>query len=215
MTERKNDGSLKTDPRRGDWVNASDRGRGGYLTKTAMNLLAGAIHHSLAGMLFRSTVAVLSLIGSLALPSSVAFADTEKGVLGIGLIVGEPTGISGKIYLGDDTAIDFAAGAAFIGRGLQIHGDYLWHPLMLENTSVFVLPAYAGVGLRILRRDDGDSLKAHTRIGVRLVGGVLFDFRKIPIDVFVEAALVGDYRTIEGDHLGLDVNLGAGVRYYF
>ena len=166
-------------------------------------------------MLSRSTVAVVFLlIGSFVLPSS-AVADTEKGVLGIGLIVGEPTGISGKIYLGDDTAIDFAAGAAFIGRGLQVHGDYLWHPFVLENTNVFVLPAYSGIGLRILRRDDGDSIKAHTRIGVRLVGGVLFDFRAVPIDVFVEAALVGDYRTLEGDHLGLDINLGAGVRYYF
>ena len=144
-----------------------------------------------------------------------AEADTEKGGLGIGLIIGEPTGLSAKYFLTDDTALDFAVGFGFIGRGLQVHGDYLWHPLVIENTEVFALRAYLGPGLRILRRDDGDNDSAHVRFGLRLVGGVLFDFRNVPFDVFVEAALVGDYRTIDDDHFGIDINVGAGVRYYF
>lgn len=140
---------------------------------------------------------------------------TEKGVFGIGLIVGEPTGISGKYYIGDDMALDFAVGATFIGRGLQMHGDFLFHPFILQNTKTFVFPFYTGAGIRIARRDPGDMVERHTRLGIRAVVGGLLDFREIPIDIFFEGALVGDYQTIEGDAFGLDFNVSAGVRYYF
>lgn len=142
-------------------------------------------------------------------------AETEKGVFGLGLIIGEPTGVCGKYYIGDDMAFDFAAGATFIGRGLQIHGDFLYHPFILQNSKTFVLPFYAGAGLRIARRDPGDMIERHTRLGLRMVVGGLIDFREIPIDIFFETALIGDYRTIDNDNFGIDFNISAGVRYYF
>jgi hypothetical protein len=145
----------------------------------------------------------------------IASAASEKGVFGVGLIIGEPTGVCGKLYIGDDMAFDFAAGATFIGRGLQLHGDFLYHPYILQNTETFVFPFYVGAGLRILRRDPGDMIERHTRLGIRAVVGGLLDFRAIPIDIFFEGALVGDYRTIEDDHFGLDINVSAGARYYF
>ncbi len=141
-------------------------------------------------------------------------AAEEKGVLGAGLILGEPTGLSLKYYLNNDTAIDVALGGAFVGKGIQIHADYLWHPVLLEQKPSFVLPLYIGAGMRILDRNGGGGDEDHVRIGVRGVGGVLFEFTKIPIDVFVEVAGVVDYRT-RGPAFGLDLNLGAGVRYYF
>ena len=160
-------------------------------------------------------VALLSLAGATPAFAEEEVGDSEKGVFGIGLIVGEPTGVSGKYYIGDDMAIDFAAGAAFIGRGLQLHGDFLFHPFTLQNTKTFVFPFYTGAGLRILRRDPGDNTERHTRLGIRLVVGGQLDFREIPIDVFFEGALVGDYRTLDNDRFGLDLNVSAGVRYYF
>ncbi len=138
----------------------------------------------------------------------------EKGVFGAGLIVGEPTGISVKYYLGDDTAIDGAIGGAFLGKGIQVHGDFLWHPWILETKPSVVLPAYVGVGLRVLDRNAGGGNDDHFRIGMRFVGGLLFDFTEAPLDVFLEVAGVADYRT-KGDAFGIDINLGAGVRYYF
>ncbi len=138
----------------------------------------------------------------------------EKGVLGVGLIIGEPTGISMKYYLGDDTAIDGAVGGAFLGKGVQVHADFLWHPWILETKPSFVLPAYVGLGLRVLNRNAGGGEADNLRIGVRAVGGLLFDFTEAPLDVFLEVAGVADYRT-KGEGFGLDINLGAGVRYYF
>src|SRR4029079_3179896 len=61
----------------------------------------------------------------------------EKGALGIGLIIGEPTGISAKLYLQDDQATQAAAGSAFIGGGLQVHADYVWHPFILQDRDSF------------------------------------------------------------------------------
>ena len=49
---------------------------------------------------------------------------TDKGTLGVGIIVGEPVGVSAKLYLSDDRAIQAAAGSALIGGGLHLHADY-------------------------------------------------------------------------------------------
>jgi hypothetical protein len=159
-----------------------------------------------AGLL---AVAVLA-----AVPAS-APAQEEKGVFGLGLIIGEPTGVSAKYYLSDDTAIDAAAGGAVVGRGIQVHADFLWHPWILEQQESFILPFYLGPGVRVLNRDSGGGEEDHLRIGLRGVIGIVFDFTSVPLDVFVEVAGVADYRTLDDDHFGLDLNAGAGLRYYF
>lgn len=165
----------------------------------------------------RATVAVATLAAVLGLAPARAAAEdrgVEKGVFGLGLIVGEPTGVSAKYYLADDTALDAAVGGAIIGRGFQVHGDFLWHPWILERKDGFVLPAYLGLGVRVLARDGGGGDEDHTRIGLRVPVGIVFDFTRVPLDVFVELVGVADYRT-KGDAFGIDLNAGAGVRYYF
>ena len=141
---------------------------------------------------------------------------SEKGVFGIGLIIGEPTGVSAKYYLRNDTAIDFAVGGALLGRGIQVHSDFLWHPWILDTQDTFVLPVYLGIGLVILNHNSGGSSgdQDQIRVGPRLPVGILFDFTKIPLDVFVEVAPVFDYRN-HGDAFGIDIDGGLGARYYF
>lgn len=148
-------------------------------------------------------------------PGSASAQPAEKGVLGAGLIVGEPTGVSGKYYLADDRAIDLAIGGAIVGRGIQVHGDFLWHPWVLDQQPSFALPLYLGVGGRILNHNaGGGDDEDHVRIGVRAPVGILFDFTRVPLDVFGEVAGILDYRT-QGDHVGIDINAGIGARYYF
>ena len=145
-------------------------------------------------------------------PPPAAAQPAEKGVLGVGLIVGEPTGVSAKYYLSDDRAIDMAVGGAIVGRGIQAHADFLWHPWILEQKESFALPLYLGVGGRILDHNGGGDDDVH--IGVRAPVGVLFDFTRVPLDVFGEVAGVLDFRT-EGDPFGVALNAGIGARYYF
>jgi hypothetical protein len=176
-------------------------------------------------LLPRLTVCLAALAALIAVPTAASAQDegtgSEKGTLGLGLIIGEPTGVSARLYLGEDsnTAIQGAAGSAVLGGGLQVHGDYVIHPWILENRESFVMPAYIGGGLRFLRHESGDGGDSDFHTGVRLVLGMLFDFKDVPLDVFVEIAGVADIRfdTDDEDHkgFGLDINAGAGARYYF
>jgi hypothetical protein len=137
----------------------------------------------------------------------------DKGTIGVGIVIGEPTGVCGRLYLKDDQAIQAAVGAAFIGGGFQVHADYAFHPFVLQSRETFVLATYIGPGLRVVQygsgRDGGDFA-----IGVRAVGGLLFDFKN-PLDAFFEVAGVFEYGFAEERGFGAAFNAGAGVRYYF
>jgi hypothetical protein len=72
---------------------------------------------------------------------------------------------------------------------------------------------YVGPGIRVIDyRADRDS--GYLALGLRVVGGLLFDFKTVPLDAFVEAAAVFEYG-FSGHGGGVALNLGAGVRYYF
>jgi hypothetical protein len=165
------------------------------------------------------TISIAIALAATATPAAAQEPGAVKGTFGVGLIIGEPTGVSAKLYLSDDTAVDGAVGSAVVGGGLQVHGDYLWHPWILETRDSFVLPVYLGPGVRVLQRELGRDGDDAFHIGVRAVVGVVFDFTEIPLDVFAEVAGVADYRfgTDDEDYNGfaLALNAGAGARYYF
>lgn len=137
----------------------------------------------------------------------------DKGTFGIGLIIGEPTGICGKLYVADDQAIQAAAGGAFVGGGIQVHADYVFHPYILQTRDSFVLATYVGPGARLIQYQNGrdDNFFA---LGLRAVGGLLFDFQN-PLDAFVEIAAVFEFGFRDGEGAGITLNAGAGLRYYF
>jgi len=141
----------------------------------------------------------------------------EKGTFGVGLVIGEPTGIAAKLYLDDDHAIQGAVGGAFIGGGLVIQADYLWHPWILEDRDSFTLPVYLGPGVRVIDYRGGRA-ESFFAAGLRAVAGILFDFKEVPLDVFVELGGVVEYKFGTADEdkgIGFAVNAGLGARYYF
>jgi hypothetical protein len=144
---------------------------------------------------------------------------TEKGSLGVGIVIGEPTGIAAKLYLQDDQAIQAALGFTFVSGGFQAQADYVFHPWILEEREAFTLPAYIGPGVRVMQHRAGRDGDDDFRIGARAVAGLLFDFKEIPLDVFVEVAGVLEYRFGSQDEkingVGLALNGGLGGRYYF
>jgi hypothetical protein len=137
----------------------------------------------------------------------------DKGTFGIGLALGEPTGICAKLYLRDDQAIQGVVGEAFIGQGIQVHVDYVFHPWILQDKQEFVLPVYLGPGFRFIDYTPGEGDADHVALGLRAVIGMLFDFKNVPLDVFAEVAAVGQYDLKDG--WGAAINGDAGVRYYF
>ncbi|MCF8067545.1 MAG: hypothetical protein K9L30_03055 [Desulfobacterales bacterium] len=132
-----------------------------------------------------------------------AFAREKK--LGLGIIIGEPTGFSGKYWLSDTTAIDGAVAWSFDGEDkVQIHADYLWHKPDLIKVGNHQLPLYYGVGGRLKFADD-------TKAGLRIPVGLTYMIPDTQLDVFGEVAPIMDV----APDTDLHVNVAAGVRFYF
>ncbi len=148
----------------------------------------------------KTIVTGLSMLCLCAIPD----AHAREGV-GIGVIVGEPTGLSMKYWLDDYTALDAALAVSLSGGNpLQFHADYLMHNGMSTNNSN-TLQSYYGVGARI--NNDNDD----TRVGVRVPFGVTYNFANVPVDLFAEIVPVLDVTP----DVAFDLNAAVGIRYYF
>jgi hypothetical protein len=165
------------------------------------------------------SVAAVLLSSGAAAAEDLTDSSVEKGSLGAGLIIGEPTGVCAKLYLEDDQAVQAALGFTFVSGGFQVHADYVFHPWILEERDEFTIPAYIGPGVRVMQHAAGRDGDTDFRVGPRAVAGLLFDFKEIPLDVFVEVAGIVEFRFGSDDEeingLGFALNGGIGARYYF
>lgn len=136
---------------------------------------------------------------------------------GLGIIVGEPTGISVKKWLGRDRAIDAAAAWSFSENdSFQFHADYLVHNFGLLHTGSVGgrLPLYFGIGGRIkLEGHDNDKGRnSHDALlGARIPLGISYLFAKAPVDLFLEIVPVLDIVP----NTDFDINAAIGARFYF
>lgn len=136
---------------------------------------------------------------------SVQSFSQSKG-FGLGIILGEPTGISAKYWTSSTTAFDFGLGYSFERHSrLHLHSDYLFHVKNLFQTNENI-QLYYGPGARLKLVDDGDS-----RLGFRFDVGLVWIPQNAPIDVFVEIAPLLDIIP-ETD---FSFNGGIGVRFFF
>ena len=107
-----------------------------------------------------------------------------SGRFGVGLIVGEPTGVSLKYFMNDTLALDGAVGWSFRDEtDLYLQSDVLWHKFELISLPRGQLPFYVGVGGWAKFRSPEDS-----RAGVRVPLGVSYIFDDLPLDLFAEIA---------------------------
>lgn len=147
--------------------------------------------------------------------------DANK-TFGLGLELGEPTGITGKYFLSADRALDFGVGEIYnyVDRtGIHIYADYLFHPVSLVSAEAFELPFYVGIGGRFWNFTDhpangvDDSASA---IGIRVPLGISFDFNSVPLDIFLQIVPVLDFYSGYAAHsVYLDFDVSVGVRYWF
>ena len=122
---------------------------------------------------------------------------------GIGIILGDPTGLSAKLYTGCNNAFDFAAAWSFKGDGhLLLQADYVWHS-SLSRTSSGMFALYYGIGGRIIFSDDPN-------VGVRIPVGIDYIFSNAPVDIFLEVVPVLDLIP----STDFDLNGGIGVRFW-
>lgn len=136
---------------------------------------------------------------------------------GLGIMLGEPTGLSAKLWTSHDNAFDFGLGVGVGGDRIKYNGyydngsrihfhmDYLWHSFnAISSTERF--PLYYGIGGRY---NSGGGYEGS--LGVRGVFGIAWFPHAIPIDVFLELVPVFQITPLTG--LGIDAAIG--IRYFF
>ncbi len=122
------------------------------------------------------------LLGLTALLAALCYG---AGGLGLGVMAGDPNGLSAKYWTGERTAFDAAAAWSYWGRGgaaLHLHGDFLFHQFEWLKVPSGELPVYIGVGARL------KLVPENMRLGVRVPLGVEYIFAEIPVGLFLEVA---------------------------
>lgn len=124
---------------------------------------------------------------------------------GIGIIVGEPTGLSLKSWTGSKTAIDAAAAWSFAGEGaLHLHADVLVHNFKIFNPNKGRLPVYIGLGGKVVLESD-------LLLGARIPIGINYLFSGAPFDFFAE--IVPTMNLLPSTDF--DIGGGIGLRVWF
>ena len=153
----------------------------------------------------------LSLVIALAAILFYSNAAAEGGSFGLGLIAGEPTGFSAKLWMSHNTALDGAVAWSFIGNDnntvMHVHADLLFHNFHLFNIDRGRLPLYYGIGGRIKFHEDNN------RIGIRVPVGLEYIFERNYVDIFLEVVPLFDM-TPENNR-GFGINSAIGIRYFF
>lgn len=148
---------------------------------------------------------IAAVVLTLSLAPAPAVAD--GGPFGLGLVLGEPTGVTIGYRLNQKSLLDAAIGLdVFDDNGFYGHVviDFFVLGDLLGGGSVGLSP-YIGIGGFVA--DAGNDVA----IGARAPFGLSLDFRRAPVQIYLEAAL--------GLLIVPDVDLGVGgalgFRYYF
>ncbi len=125
---------------------------------------------------------------------------------GVGLMLGNPSGINAKHWLDNKTAVDGGLGQS-IGKhaDISLHSDYLLHQSSaFYLNDIYPLDLYYGLGGRMEFSDD-------IELGVRVPVGLIYVPEGQSADIFTEIAPIWDFIS----RTGLEIHLLFGARYYF
>jgi hypothetical protein len=134
-----------------------------------------------------SFIAVLALIASAGLfaaPSSEAPKGSEGSAIGI--FLGQPTGLSFRLGLGNEQSLEAKAAWNLSSKtdsaALIFQANWL-----LEFPGILVikdqdLPLYIGAGAQV-------DVGSNTSLGLRIPGGLIYRFAKAPVELCLELGL--------------------------
>jgi len=150
-------------------------------------------------------IKLLSLIVLAGLLFSPIHAQTGK--VGVGVVIGDPTGLSLKINHDAASSYNFAAAWSTGNETeLQVHADYVRYNYKLLNLELEngTMPLYYGIGLNA-------HLSKNSALGIRVPLGINYIFSNAPLDMFFELAPTINVLPSTQFYL----NGGIGIRYFF
>lgn len=139
------------------------------------------------------------LSSALLLPTGVEAQDPPSA-FGLGIVVGEPTGLTARFMKGENNFQIHAAWSFAGDAALQLNGDYLRSGNV--NTEPMI-PFYFGLGVRAKFADK-------SQIGIRIPLGVNYFLKENPIEFFGEIVPILDVVP----STEFDLNGAVGVRLY-
>jgi hypothetical protein len=150
---------------------------------------------------------ILAVCFLMSVSFGTATAGSNSSGFGLGIMLGEPSGLSGKLWSGGNNAFDFGlAWSTGKNSGMAFHADYVWHKMDMINVDEGALPFYYGVGVRYRDRDNSDD-----NIGIRVPFGLDYLFAQSAFDVFLEIVPILDL----SPDTDFDINVAIGGRYFF
>jgi hypothetical protein len=155
--------------------------------------------------------------------------DQQAGLFGLGFSLGNPAGLTGKVWITPAHAMQFNVGGGSTGNHLRASLDYLYHWRMVDvpdfgdDGADFSLPFYVGLGasagfifddptLRGAQDSQGNYVdRDRVDLGIRIPIGMSVIIADLPVELSIEVApdiiLYEDFVAyIDG---------GFAVRYYF
>ena len=142
------------------------------------------------------------------------FAQGTRPMLGI--IIGDPTGLSFRQSLNKEHSWDAALAYSLFWGGFHFHANYLWDKAKVFSIEKQPIEFYYGVGGRVKSwtyRNESKIVKTQRSlaIGPRFPFGLATNIETPRLQLFVEIAPVVDVLP----EVDVDVNFGLGLRYRF
>jgi hypothetical protein len=160
--------------------------------------------------MFHASVALLGLLLFAVSPAR------SQGNFGVGLVIGEPTGIAWTYKMTPTNSLSGGIGTTRFDR-YRFHADYLWttHPFTQQRLGLhYGLGAVLGVGPRSYVVVDGQREYLYSDgdpgFGIRGVAGLNYTIPDTPLDVFLEAGPL----VVLAPATSTGVDVGFGMRVY-
>ena len=121
------------------------------------------------------------VIAFLLIPSSTPILlAADHNEIGLGIVLGEPTGLNAQFFWNRDSAIDITA-AWSLGDWLTVAGDFQIYNYLMDAPREWRW--YYGIGSYMTFPDDKDLT-----LGMRIPLGIKYHFPYSAIDIWAEAA---------------------------
>ena len=145
------------------------------------------------------------------LSSGIAFSDNVggRGNFGLGLAVGDPSGLSAKYMFSGKTGFSTTVGWKTSGdTEINASFDLLFHKYNSVKIRGTVSPVYGGTGLRLKNRGNEEGVD---ELAIRIPIGIELFFRELSVGAFAE--LVPTLKVKPDTKTTLQ--LAFGIRYFF
>jgi hypothetical protein len=125
---------------------------------------------------------------------------------GLGVVIGDPTGLSGEKWLGQRTALDFSAAWSLeSNESMELAMDHVWYDFDAIETDDHRMALHYGLGGRVQFVDSGND-----HAGIRFPVGLTYFADRGRVGIFMQVAPTLDL----APSTDMDLQGGLGMRYF-